>query len=140
MGRLGGVNRDEGERVGAGARTNASDGEVGYGRRDSSSWETLSCSESCDIHATAVFGEPGWCPTDQPPTGAAGCRMRQHFLLFVFKYRGPLAWTSISILCSSSSFCVPQVLRITTIVTTDVALAKDEPLGVAICTIPFVRA
>jgi len=37
-----------------------------------------------------------------------------------------MAWTLISILCSPSSFRVPQVLRIVTIAITDIALAKDE--------------
>jgi len=37
-----------------------------------------------------------------------------------------MAWTLISILCSPSSFRVPQVLQIVTIATTDIALAKDE--------------
>jgi hypothetical protein len=46
--------------------TNATDGEAWYGRRDSF-WESLSCSESRHIHATTVFGEPGWYTTDQPP-------------------------------------------------------------------------
>jgi len=66
VGRLGGINTGEGERVRAGAGTNASDEEVWYAHRDSSPWESLSCLESCHIHATIVFGEPGWYPTDQP--------------------------------------------------------------------------
>jgi len=46
--------------------------------------------------------------------------------LDVYLVRCSMAWTPISIFCSPSSFRVPQVLRIATIVTTDVALAKDE--------------
>ena len=87
------------------------------------------------------------------PHGSRRSSSLQRFRLFIFQYRGPLhrgviricqsqpgtpqclsravfdGWTSISILCFPSSFCVPQVLRIATIATTNVALAKDEPLG-----------
>jgi len=125
---------------------------VTRGRRDSSSWETLSCSESCDVHTTTIFSE--LVSNGPAPAGAAGRHLCRHTILFVFTYHGPLhrcvirvyvnlnptylnvypvrcsmTWTSISILCSPSSFCVPQVLRIATIATTNVALAKDEPLG-----------
>jgi hypothetical protein len=131
-----------------GAGTNASDGEVWYGHQDSSSWETLSCLES--LTSIPPQSSVNWYPTDQP-TGAAGRHLCWRSLLFVFKYRGPIhrciirvhvnlnrahldvylvrcsmAWTSISILCSLSSFRVPQVFA--TIATIDMALAKDELL------------
>ena len=78
----------EGERVESGAGTDAGDEEVWYGRRDSSSRETLSCSESCDVHTTTIFGE--LVSIGPAPAGAASRHLRQRFRLFIFKFRGPL--------------------------------------------------